>query len=266
MNSSILIADQVDLDASCYIRNSSLQNSFARRILKNYRISQHAHILDVGCGDGRITAELAIHAKKGSVIGLDASPSMIKSAFSNFPKTKYPNLDFRLGMAEDVSFSQQFDLIVSFSCFHWLRDPEKAIRQLSSSLKQHGEMLILTYPKESPYYKYLQIALKNYPDYYPLSANNTMLSAKEYNKIIKKNNLEIIDFKKHNLFTSYNNPNEIQQYIKGWLSNYVQLPEYLQDSFLQDVSSTVTNDPATHRGKKITIPYTALVIKARKQE
>lgn len=168
MNNTILKDDLLDLDAGYYVKHSSLQKSLAKEILDNYPMSPRAHILDVGCGDGRITAELANVANQGKVLGIDASPGMIEFASRNFPKTEFPNLDFLQGMAEEVEFSQQFDLIVSFSCFHWLKDPKRAIRQLSSSLKQGGEMLILTYPKESPYYRYLQTALENYPEYYPL--------------------------------------------------------------------------------------------------
>ncbi len=265
MNYAILIDDQVDLDAGYYVQNSSLQNSLARKILSKYRLSPKAHVLDVGCGDGRITAQLAKHVKQGEVVGLDASPSMVEFASNSFSKMNFPNLDFQLGMAEDALFPQQFDLIVSFSCFHWLKDPGKAIRQLSASLKPGGEMLILTYPKESPYYRYLQTALKNYPEYYHLSANNTMLSANEYKKLFLKNQLEILDFQKRDLFAIYNDQKAIQQYIKGWLNSYVQLPDYLYDSFLENVSQAVMSDPTTLKGKKICIPYTALVIKVRKK-
>ncbi|MGI0021784.1 MAG: class I SAM-dependent methyltransferase [Nitrososphaeraceae archaeon] len=263
--SSSALVDDVDLDASYYVRNSLLQNSLAKKILSNYRLKRSAHILDVGCGDGRITAELAHYANKGKVIGLDASVSMIEFASHNFPKHKFPNLSFQHGKAEDVNFCQQFDLIVSFSCFQWFRDPKKAIRRLSSALKINGEMLVLTYPKESPYYRYLQTALKNYPEYHDLSANKTMLSTNDYKKTLHKNDLDIISFRQQKLFATYNTYEEIKQYIRGWLSNYIQLPEYLNDVFIKDVIQAIINDSTTHKGKKIRIPYTALVIKARKK-
>jgi trans-aconitate 2-methyltransferase len=265
MKNTILNDDLLDLDAGHYVKHSSLQNSLAKKILSTYRLNPRAHILDVGCGDGRVTAELAKHVNQGKVLGIDASPGMIEFASMNYPKTKFPNLDFLQGMAEGIEFLQQFDLIVSFSCFHWLKDPKAVIRRLSSSLKPGGEMLILTYPKESPYYRYLQTALENYPEYYPLSANHAMLSASGYKKLFLKNHMQILDFQQQNLIASYNNSEEIQKYIKGWLNSYVNLPEHLHDSFLQSVSQAVFNDPTTHKGKKIGIPYTALVIKARKQ-
>ncbi|MBS0626984.1 MAG: class I SAM-dependent methyltransferase, partial [Verrucomicrobia bacterium] len=80
MNKRISNESSLDLDAGHYIRHSSLQNGLAKDILSTYRIDSHASILDVGCGDGRITAELARHAIHGKVLGIDASPGMIEFA------------------------------------------------------------------------------------------------------------------------------------------------------------------------------------------
>lgn len=267
MSKSILSddLDRVDLDPGHYVKNSSLQNSLAQAILSNYPLSPFAHILDVGCGDGRITAGLAGRANQGTVIGVDPSPGMIEFAVRSFPKEEFPNLDFQIGMAEDIAFSQQFDLVVAFSCFHWFKNPKKAICQLSASLKQGGEILVLTYPKESPYYRYLQQALKHYPEYLPRSSSTTMLSSNEYEEYFSCHQLEITYFERQHLFASYHHLEELKEYIQGWLSSYVPLPEHLHSSYLEDVCHAVASDSSTIHGEKIRIPYTALVIKARKK-
>jgi trans-aconitate 2-methyltransferase len=256
--------DQTDLNAVHYVKHSALQNNLATNILRNYPINPNADILDVGCGDGRITAMLSKEAHQGNVIGLDASPNMIDFALKNFPKTNFPNLSFCLGMIEEVKFDQPFDLIVSFSCFHWLRDPRKTIEQLLSSLKKDGEILILTYPKESQYYQYLETALHKYPEYRFLSANNTMLTASQYKAFFFHNQLNVLDFQEMKLFAYYNSSAEIVEYIKGWVNNYVQLPEHLYAPFINDVVDAMIKDPLTHQEQKIGIPYTALVMRLKK--
>jgi len=257
--------DLLDLDANHYIKHSILQNNLAKKILDAFQIDSNANILDIGCGDGRITAEIAKLANKGTVTGIDASMNMIDFAKKNFLKAKFPNLDFIKGMAESVELQRQYDLIVSFSCFHWLKDPKLVIQRLSSSLNKGGEFLILTYPKESPYYRYLQTALQDYPKYYQLSANHQMLSVSEYKDLLSGNGLEILDFQQQNLVASYKNPEEIQEYIKGWLNSYVPLPKNLYTPFLQSVVQVMLNDNTTRYEDKINIPYTALIIKARKK-
>lgn len=259
-----ILNNTLDLDASHYVKHSSLQNNLAKEIINAYRFNPSAYILDVGCGDGRITAELSTHVNQGKVLGIDASSSMIEFASRSFPKTKFNNLDFMQGMIETVEIPYEFDLIVSFSCFHWLRDPKTAIHRLCSSLKQGGEMLILTYPKESPYYRYLETALKDYPEYFPLSAYHNMLSANAYKELLIENHLEVLEFQQKNLIASYNDSEELKQYIKGWLNSYVPLPENLYDLFVEDVTKAVLKDPTLHNSNKIGIPYMALVIKAQK--
>jgi trans-aconitate 2-methyltransferase len=48
--------------------------------------------LDIGCGDGEITAELAKCIPNGLVVGIDSSAQMIKLSQNTFPNRDYPNL------------------------------------------------------------------------------------------------------------------------------------------------------------------------------
>ena len=253
-----------DLDATHYTRHSSLQNGLAKDVLNTLHISPEDSILDVGCGDGRITAELARRALKGSVEGLDACLSMIEYATVNFPNDHFPNLHFQLVPIENKQFSHPFNLITSFSCFHWLKDPKKVMQKLMGSLKEGGELLILTYPKESPYYQYLERALENYPGYKHLSANHTMLSAQEYNDFFLENHFEIRNFEAKTIFATYNSEDEIYHFIKSWVNNYILLPENLQDQFIREVIQLVLNDPSTQKNSTISIPYTALIMRVQK--
>ncbi len=253
-----------DHNAAHYAKHSSLQSGLAKDILSEFPVEPQASILDVGCGDGRITAELAMRAIKGSVIGLDVSPSMIESASAHFPEDHFPNLHFQLAPIEDAVFSHPFNLITSFSCFHWLKEPKKIMQKLISLLEKNGELLILTYPKESPYYRYLERALEKYPEYKHLSANHTMLSAQEYKDFFLENQLKILKFEEKIVFAQYNNPDEIFNFIKGWVSNYIPLPGHLQDQFIHDVIQAILNDPSTQKDSMILVPYTALTMRIQK--
>ena len=63
-------------DAADYRANSSMQLVMARRLLDQIAVPPDARVLDVGCGDGKVTA--LIHA--ASVTGCDRSPEMIDLA------------------------------------------------------------------------------------------------------------------------------------------------------------------------------------------
>src|SRR5438046_2352241 len=57
-------------DAAEYSRRSSLQEAMAQEVLALLDLDGSERILDVGCGDGKITAEIASRASKGAVVGV----------------------------------------------------------------------------------------------------------------------------------------------------------------------------------------------------
>ena len=57
-----------------YHRHSYPQYAFALGLLERLRLNGDERILDVGCGDGKVTAALAARVPRGSVLGIDASP------------------------------------------------------------------------------------------------------------------------------------------------------------------------------------------------
>ena len=91
-------------------------------------------ILDVGCGTGQLTAEIA---KQGArVVGLDSSPNMIGQARQN-----YPGLEFVLGDATSFRFEEPFDAVFSNAALHWVKDAEAAVEAIARSLRQDGRFV-----------------------------------------------------------------------------------------------------------------------------
>lgn len=99
-------------------------------------------ILDIGCGDGKVTAEIARLVPEGSVCGIDNSAEMIGFAQNKFPPAIWPNLTFQLGDASDLHFVDEFDLVVSFACLHWVLDHEPVLEGIERSLRQGGRALM----------------------------------------------------------------------------------------------------------------------------
>lgn len=122
-----------------YAKHSESQKSSAQDFIDKLEIHPDDTLLDVGCGDGKITAFLASLASRGSVVGVDFSSSMIEIAKKNFSQE---NLLFIVGDAASLDFKEEFDLITSFTAMHFVLNQGKALEGFQKALKPFGRLAI----------------------------------------------------------------------------------------------------------------------------
>jgi trans-aconitate 2-methyltransferase len=133
--------------ASDYSRQSSLQQAMAEEQLALLTLEGGERILDIGCGDGKITAEIASRVPRGSVLGVDPSGDMIKFASSHFDPGHRPNLRFEVADVRNLPYRQEFDLIVSFNALHWVPEQAKALASIRAALKSDGRAMLRLVPE-----------------------------------------------------------------------------------------------------------------------
>ncbi len=91
-------------------------------------------ILDLGCGTGHLTAQIA--AAGAAVVGMDHSAEMLAQA-----RSAYPNLEFVQGDARDFAFPEPFDAVFSNAALHWIKPPEAAARCVFNALRPGGRFV-----------------------------------------------------------------------------------------------------------------------------
>lgn len=128
-------------DSEHYKQHALAQESAALKILKNINLQGNERILDIGCGDGKITEQIAKNVPNGEVIGIDSSPNMIKQATSDY--SHIPNLKFLREKAETFTFKEKFDLVTSFFALHWVKDHSLVLKNILSALKKGGRIVLL---------------------------------------------------------------------------------------------------------------------------
>jgi trans-aconitate methyltransferase len=125
-----------------YERSSSAQRLWAEELIRKIEISGDERVLDIGCGDGRITASIADLVPAGAVLGVDSSQEMISFAREKFPLQGHPNLSFQPGDARTLDFEEEFDLVVSFAALHWVSDHGPVLRGIRRALKPGGRTFL----------------------------------------------------------------------------------------------------------------------------
>ena len=122
-----------------YNRRSALQKWLADKSLTGLDLQGWERVLDVGCGDGKITAEIAERVPNGSVVGVDPSTAMIEFAREHFVGS---NLGFVVGDATRLSYRDAFDLVVSFNALHWIPDQAAALQCIREAIRPTGRCLL----------------------------------------------------------------------------------------------------------------------------
>jgi trans-aconitate 2-methyltransferase len=108
-------------DALAYAQRSGLQRAMAEEVLALLDLRGSERILDVGCGNGKTTAEIAARVPYGEVLGVDASHTMIRFAQDHFGPDVQPNL--------------RFQVAVSLNALHWIPEQDEALQSIWAALK-----------------------------------------------------------------------------------------------------------------------------------
>ena len=91
------------------------------------------YILDLGCGTGQLTAQIAATGAK--VLGLDAAQDAIAQCRQN-----YPQIEFVLGNGADFDYDN-FDAVFSNAALHWIHPPIAAAKCIYQALKPGGRFI-----------------------------------------------------------------------------------------------------------------------------
>ena len=133
--------------AGDYYRQSSLQQAMAEEQLGQLALGGDECILDVGCGDGKITAEIAARVPGGSILGVDPSRDMIAFASSHFGPPARANLRFEVADARSLPYREEFDLVVSFNALHWVPEQDAALGSIRAALRPGGRATLRFVPQ-----------------------------------------------------------------------------------------------------------------------
>ncbi|HKR71841.1 MAG TPA: methyltransferase domain-containing protein [Streptosporangiaceae bacterium] len=103
------------------------------------RLPPAADILDVGCGPGTITADLAVLAAPGRVVGVDAADDVLAEARRAAADRFVTNVTFETGDVYSLSFADRsFDVVHAHQLLQHLSDPVAALTEMSRVCRPGG--------------------------------------------------------------------------------------------------------------------------------
>jgi trans-aconitate methyltransferase len=128
-----------DWDASRYHRISQPQYDWGRRVIARLRPRPGERVLDLGCGTGRLTAEIASRTGGARVTALDRSWAMLAVA------RETAGLDGRMAIVRGdgtaLPFSSVFDAVFSAATLHWIHDHGAVFDSVFDALAPGGRFV-----------------------------------------------------------------------------------------------------------------------------
>jgi trans-aconitate 2-methyltransferase len=135
-------------NAPGYDKISDLQQAMAVEVLAKLDLANATRLLDLGCGNGNITADIARRIPQAHILGVDASADMIAFATQHFPIADFPNLSFQTVDIRNLNLSEQFNTVVSFNSLHWIPDQDTALAAIYKSMSKGGSAQLRLVPKD----------------------------------------------------------------------------------------------------------------------
>lgn len=129
-----------DWNAGRYHEISSPQQNWGRRVLERLPLAGHEAVLDIGCGTGRLTEQLARRVPQGRVVGLDRSEAMLSTAAA-WLRQHAPATALVLADGAALPFRRAFDAVFSGATFHWIHDHGALFRSIITALKPGGRLV-----------------------------------------------------------------------------------------------------------------------------
>lgn len=129
------MAQGTQWNAGLYDDKHSFVWKMAAGLLELLEAKSGERILDLGCGTGHLTSQIA--ATGAEAVGIDRSPDMIQQA-----REKYPALRFEVMDAREIAFPESFDAVFSNATLHWIREPERVIAGVVKALRPGGRFVV----------------------------------------------------------------------------------------------------------------------------
>jgi len=252
-------------NASGYAAISGLQQAMAAEVLALLDLKDARSVLDLGCGNGKITAVIAARIPEGKVVGMDASAEMIAFATEHFGVASFPNLSFAVSDIRNIDYKDEFDLVVSFNALHWIPEQDEALRAVKAAMKHGGSAQLRLVPKGER--KSLEDVLEEtrllpkWASYYDGFHDPYLhLTAEEYAALAERNGLRVVskdvkdkswDFGSREGFFAFGSVTFVE-----WTR---RLPEEAKPAFINDVLDKygeVVGDERTFRFYQMDIRLT----------
>lgn len=151
-------------------------------------------VLDYGCGTGAlINRVLDIYPELKHITGYDPVEEMLHQTRMKIQQS-HPLFSNKIDLRSNNSFENKFDIIVSTSVFHYLKQPHTVLLHLKSLLQKDGTLILMDYTKDGFFAKYFEWAIRSIDNMHYKAYKPSQISS-----IVEKAGFDILQSEKFNI-------------------------------------------------------------------
>ena len=250
-------------------------NPLGEKALTKLDLKSNSEVLDIGCGCGATTLEIAKKVSEATVTGLDISVPMLDKAESEASIQGIANVDFKVvDVQVDQLASEKYDYVYSRFGVMFFDDPYEAFKNIFSSIKKGGELSFVCWqdPSLNPWQSLSVQVIRGYldmPSPPPRSPGPFAFHEKDYVKeILEKSGFSNISFDDNQEDITMFSGKSLQEASEDYLAINPVVTEMLKDS-PDDLKAEIVESlkeafSEFHKGDGLVFPSATWVVSAIK--
>jgi trans-aconitate 2-methyltransferase len=223
-------------------KEPTLHWKWAIESLEKFPFNEGDKVLDIRCGNGSITVEIAYKVPSGLVIGLDVSEDMLAYARDHHSVS---NVIYMQGDARQLPFIEQFDKAVALLALNRISEHEQAqaLHSLYTALKPGGKAIITRPGKQPSNLGPVAQALVNtdrwaphFPDF---KQTKHYYNTAEYTLLLEKAGFIVEKISEDSTFTYFKDRKVLLEFFRPLCNFSEHLPPELQQQFVEEIVDLV---------------------------
>ena len=246
--------------ARSYNAWSEPQKRMADRLMASLAaVERPESILDVGCGTGLLTERLEAAYPNSKITAIDIAEGMIEECRRKWGESE--RVAFAVADVESLDLDQQFDLIVSNSCFQWVSDLQRAMLRIAEHLQPSGRVIFSATTRGTLQELWSSYAIATSGN----AAGHRLPDLEDYVRSVVRAGLAIESAREETTVLTYDKPEHVIRSLRGIGATRAAAGARagLSRSQLKAVIETYRKHFSTEDGR-VTCAYRAAYVKARR--
>ena len=249
-------------------------NPLGTRAISKLDLSKATKIIDIGCGCGATTLEIAKQLGEGEIIGVDISKPMLARAAKNASDQSLSNANFQVLDVQVDDMPSDFDIAFSRFGVMFFEDPYQAFSNIYKSLKENGQLSFVCWqnPPLNPWQSLSLQVIKEYldlPSPPPKSPGPFAFEDKNYiSDILNQSNFKDIEIEDNQEDIVMFSGKSIEEACEDYLTINPVVTEMLKNSKeeLKDeiLQALILKFSEFHNGDGLLFPSATWIVTARK--